>query len=341
MEIKRVFERDEQLISSLVTVWESSIRATHDFFSETNIREIKKYVFQAIEEIPILVVAVDNKETLAFMGIAEDKLEMLFITAQRRGQGIGRNLLELFVPLYLFTDIILITGIELVKHGEPLGSHYSIYVNSTWLTIMALFVGYYHYQSMRQTFLNQSIILEKNRMIEEKSAELDFIAYHDSLTGLQNRRYLANCLNNIYLESRDSQLKTGVFIIDIDDFKSYNDTFGHIKGDECLKRVSNALNLCLSEGFLIRYGGEEFVYLLKNTDLEEMQRIGTELCHTVERLHLLMPNTSSREYLTVSIGGAIGVLNGEESWQAVLEQADQALYKAKNTNKNKCICAVE
>ena len=70
----------QQLISSLVTVWESSIRATHDFFSETNIREIKKYVFQAIEEIPILVVAVDNKETLAFMGIAEDKLEMLFIT---------------------------------------------------------------------------------------------------------------------------------------------------------------------------------------------------------------------------------------------------------------------
>ena len=92
---------------------------------------------------------------------------------------------------------------------------------------------------------------------------------------------------------------------------------------------------------MIRYGGEEFVYLLKNTDLEEMQRIGTELCHTVERLHLLMPNTSGREYLTVSIGGAIGVLNGEESWQAVLEQADQALYKAKNTNKNKCICAVE
>ena len=105
MEIKRVFERDEQLISSLVTVWESSIRATHDFFSETNIREIKKYVFQAIEEIPILVVAVDNKETLAFMGIAEDKLEMLFITAQRRGQGIGRNLLEIGINDYGITEV--------------------------------------------------------------------------------------------------------------------------------------------------------------------------------------------------------------------------------------------
>ena len=105
MEIKRVFERDEQLISSLVTVWESSIRATHDFFSETNIREIKKYVFQAIEEIPILVVAVDNKETLAFMGIAEDKLEMLFITAQRRGQGIGRNLLEIGINDYEITEV--------------------------------------------------------------------------------------------------------------------------------------------------------------------------------------------------------------------------------------------
>ena len=105
MEIKRVFERDEQLISSLVTVWESSIRATHDFFSETNIREIKKYVFQAIEEIPILVVAVDNKETLAFMGIAEDELEMLFITAQRRGQGIGRNLLEIGINDYEITEV--------------------------------------------------------------------------------------------------------------------------------------------------------------------------------------------------------------------------------------------
>ena len=105
MEIKRVFERDEQLISSLVTGWESSIRATHDFFSETNIREIKKYVFQAIEEIPILVVAVDNKETLAFMGIAEDKLEMLFITAQRRGQGIGRNLLEIGINDYEITEV--------------------------------------------------------------------------------------------------------------------------------------------------------------------------------------------------------------------------------------------
>ena len=105
MEIKRVFERDEQLISSLVTVWESSIRATHDFFSETNIREITKYDFQAIEEIPILVVAVDNKETLAFMGIAEDKLEMLFITAQRRGQGIGRNLLEIGINDYEITEV--------------------------------------------------------------------------------------------------------------------------------------------------------------------------------------------------------------------------------------------
>ena len=100
MEIKRVFERDEQLISSLVTVWESSIRATHDFFSETNIREIKKYVFQAIEEIPILVVAVDNKETLAFMGIAEDKLEMLFLSPDYFQQGIGYKMISTAIQDY-------------------------------------------------------------------------------------------------------------------------------------------------------------------------------------------------------------------------------------------------
>lgn len=127
MEIKRVFERDEQLISSLVTVWESSIRATHDFFSETNIREIKKYVFQAIEEIPILVVAVDNKETLAFMGIAEDKLEMLFITAQRRGQGIDYEITEVCVneqnpqalAFYEYMGFTIYRRSELDEQGNP------------------------------------------------------------------------------------------------------------------------------------------------------------------------------------------------------------------------------
>ena len=103
-------------------------------------------IFQAIEEIPILVVAVDNKETLAFMGIAEDKLEMLFITAQRRGQGIGRNLLEIGINDYEITEVCVNEqnplakgfyehmGFSVARSGDfPIGNGY--YMNDYIMTI--------------------------------------------------------------------------------------------------------------------------------------------------------------------------------------------------------------
>lgn len=237
---------------------------------------------------------------------------------------------RIFVPLYLLADIILVVGIKLISGSGSIGDYYGIYVNSSWLTIMALFISFYHFQSLRQTFLNHHIIIEK-------SAELDFIANHDSLTGLKNRRYLARCLSNIYQSNVVDQQATRVLIIDIDDFKIYNDYYGHVKGDECLKRVSDALNLCLSDGVLIRFGGEEFVCLLSGTKMDAIQEFGNELCHTIERLHLDMPPSSIRPYLTVSIGVAINIIKDESDWKKTLELADQALYEAKSDNKNKCI----
>lgn len=160
---------------------------------------------------------------------------------------------KVFVPLYLITELVLILGIEFIHFNDSLSNNYSIYVNSVWVTIMALYVGYYRYRSSRQNFLNQSIIVEK-------SEQLDFLATHDTLTGLQNRRYLLKILESIYLANKSDEHLTGVLIVDIDDFKLYNDYYGHVNGDDCLKRVADALNLCLSDGVLIRYGGEEFVY---------------------------------------------------------------------------------
>ncbi len=103
-------------------------------------------------------------------------------------------------------------------------------------------------------------------------------------TKLLNRRYLTKYLETIYQKNSNLPQKTGVLIIDIDDFKKYNDYFGHVKGDRCLERVANALTLCLSEGVLIRYGGEEFVYINENITLERLQVIGDELCQAIEQL---------------------------------------------------------
>lgn len=237
---------------------------------------------------------------------------------------------KVFVPLYLITELVLILGIEFIHFNDSLSNNYSIYVNSVWVTIMALYVGYYRYRSSRQNFLNQSIIVEK-------SEQLNFLATHDTLTGLQNRRYLLKILESIYLANKSDEHLTGVLIIDIDDFKLYNDYYGHVNGDDCLKRVADALNLCLSDGVLIRYGGEEFVCLLRGKDAQDVIKIGSNLCKSIERLNLKMPPNSNYECLTISVGATAAVLKGEEDWNNALTRADEALYEAKANNKNNCV----
>ena len=145
-------------------------------------------------------------------------------------------------------------------------------------------------------------------------------------------------LETIYQKNSNLPQKTGVLIIDIDDFKKYNDYFGHVKGDRCLERVANALTLCLSEGVLIRYGGEEFVYINENITLERLQVIGDELCQAIEQLDLTVPPNVARKCVTVSVGGTTGIIKDEESWLEVLNTADEALYMAKKKGKSKCIC---
>lgn len=106
VKIKEVRDRPLSLTEQLLKVWESSVRATHLFLSEDEIENIKKYVPQALKEIPCLTVA-ENEEQIpvGFMGIAGQHLEMLFISNEERGKGLGRELLEYGMEKYSVNDL--------------------------------------------------------------------------------------------------------------------------------------------------------------------------------------------------------------------------------------------
>lgn len=106
MKIKEVRDRTLSLTEQLLKVWESSVRATHLFLSEDEIENIKKYVPQALKEIPCLIAA-ENEEQIpvGFMGIAGQHLEMLFISNEERGKGLGRELLEYGIEKYSVNDL--------------------------------------------------------------------------------------------------------------------------------------------------------------------------------------------------------------------------------------------
>lgn len=106
MKIKEVRDRTLSLTEQLLKVWESSVRATHLFLSEDEIENIKKYVPQALKEIPCLIAAENEEQILVgFMGIAGQHLEMLFISNEERGKGLGRELLEYGIEKYSVNDL--------------------------------------------------------------------------------------------------------------------------------------------------------------------------------------------------------------------------------------------
>lgn len=106
MKIIEIKDRNLLLLEQLLDVWESSVRATHLFLSENEIEGIKKYVPQALKEIPhLIIVENENQVPMGFMGIIEQHLEMLFISDEERGKGLGKELLKYGMEKYLITDL--------------------------------------------------------------------------------------------------------------------------------------------------------------------------------------------------------------------------------------------
>lgn len=234
------------------------------------------------------------------------------------------------IPGYFFVELLMIIGMLRIHQGN-FSDHYGAYVNSAMLTVTAVFISVYRYRTMRSDFRKQELIEEKNREILRKSEALDYLANHDTLTGLWNRRFLEHCLNEKFRENGSEH--SAVLMIDVDHFKQYNDRYGHQKGDECLQRVAGAIDLAAGKGKLFRYGGEEFLCLLAQPQTDEAEKLGEEICRYVERLAI--PAAAPEGVVTVSVGWAEGRAAERESFEELMAEADRALYRAKQTGRNR------
>ena len=158
---------------------------------------------------------------------------------------------------------------------------------------------------------------------------LEMISMVDYLTSIPNRRYFDHQLEKEWRRALRSREPIALFYIDIDAFKQYNDQFGHACGDECLRRVAQVLqqNARRAGDFVARIGGEEFVLVAPTLGLPDALLLGEILCKAVRE------NTP----VTVSIGIATSFASQEESTQALLQQADEALYQAKTQGRNQMV----
>jgi diguanylate cyclase (GGDEF)-like protein len=226
------------------------------------------------------------------------------------------------------------------------------YVNTIIFLICAYVASRTLYKNLYINFKSNNLIIEANekfkremnenktmyKKLQEANKKLKKLSLKDELTNLNNRRALREFIENLF-KYVPKETPVSIIMMDIDNFKSYNDKYGHVNGDEVLKKVSCTLNESVrgSKDFVARYGGEEFVYIAVQTDENEIYEIAKEIREKIYNLKLLHEYSEVSEYVTASLGIATIIPDNTASIYEAIRNADIALYQAKIQGKNKIV----
>jgi diguanylate cyclase (GGDEF)-like protein len=179
---------------------------------------------------------------------------------------------------------------------------------------------------------------DDNRSIESTQAHFEELSIKDGLTGIHNRRYFDVQFDVQCRIARRNKEPLALLMIDVDQFKPFNDTYGHQMGDSALKKVAECLNQAFqgSSDFVARYGGKEFVVVCASMTQAQAVLFAERLCERVRSLEI-PHSASSTGFLTASVGFSVRLLDSQGAAGRLLKQADQALYFAKERGRNQSI----
>jgi diguanylate cyclase (GGDEF)-like protein len=179
--------------------------------------------------------------------------------------------------------------------------------------------------------LNVTELVQKSTELEVVNAKLARLSTTDGLTGIANRRLFDESLQKEWLRSARSGQPLSLLLLDIDYFKRYNDRYGHLLGDECLRKVAKLLESCVKRSgeLAARYGGEEFCILLPGTDADAARTVAEHCLATISGARIPHADSQVSEFLTLSIGVGTAVGTQQMPHESLVEQADSALYGAK------------
>lgn len=191
-------------------------------------------------------------------------------------------------------------------------------------------IGFMFDISERKRIENRLLTLQK---------ELEELSFKDGLTGVPNRRMFDTVLKEEWAKATRNSQPLSVIMLDIDYFKQFNDRYGHLQGDECLRHVARLLSSCATRAtdFCARYGGEEFVFVLPETDATAALKLAERCRHTI--MQERMPHAEGMESIvTVSLGvSTIVPKHGNDDPLEFLQRVDSALYQAKADGRNQVV----
>ena len=234
--------------------------------------------------------------------------------------------------LYFYALIIPII-IKLASKGEAMYYYSAICGIMFLLTIRMYFLWNYKVltNAIQLKFHNLALL----KSLQAVNTQLREISVIDELTQVANRRGLDEYLEREWSRAKRNKTPISLIMIDLDFFKQYNDRYGHLKGDDCLKQVAAFFEDCLNRpsDLVARFGGEEFAIVMPETNLEGAMKFAEKLQSKIQHLQIKNPDSAISQHLTVSIGVASAIPQ-DERYTNLIASSDEALYKAKKHGRN-------
>ena len=208
------------------------------------------------------------------------------------------------------------------------------------IIIGVLIISFYVFKSIQNDQTKLEIATKKLKRANKK---LENVSYTDSLTSLHNRRYF-NFVYDKELKRAKRERKFITFMmLDIDFFKQYNDTYGHIEGDAALRSVAKVLKDLLKRpsDYVFRLGGEEFGVILSDADEKNSSKVAQKICDAVRAKEIPHKTSSANEFVTISIGAVCCVADEALDEELLITVADEMLYKAKHNGRDRYIITTD
>lgn len=274
---------------------------------------------------------------LAFYTVVIASVTVFMVSCNFHKIGLSISMCYLFVimiaPTYRRSDTVFICILILISWwlpGQlPYADNYDMFKH--FLLRFSILVGFI---AIRSIFLRQSA---NERYVKEVNNSFLKLAYNDIMTGTLNKKAMETY--RTFISERMSPEMVSVIIYDIDNFKSYNDNYSHLKGDRALQSISESVVRVLerSDRYLFRFGGEEFVVILPDTGEEEARLIASELLEAVRAAAVPRDDLPDQNIVTASFGVACGAAE-ELNYLSIMAKADKQLYICKSSGKN-CVAA--